>query len=128
VKIEHLALNVTDPVAMAAWYVEHLGMSVARKIDEASHAHFLADDGGTVMLEVYTNPPDEIPDYAAMNPLHLHVAFVSDDSKTDRGALEQAGATFVEEINTDNGDCIIMMRDPWGLAIQLCQRAAPMLG
>ena len=30
--VEHVACNVADPVAMAAWYVEHLGMRVVRKI------------------------------------------------------------------------------------------------
>src|SRR6266446_4025618 len=29
-KIEHFALQVPDPVAMAQWYVNHLGFSVAR--------------------------------------------------------------------------------------------------
>ena len=30
--IEHFALNVPDPVAAAAWYVEHLGMRVQRSL------------------------------------------------------------------------------------------------
>jgi glyoxylase I family protein len=27
-KIEHIAFNVADPVAVAAWYAEHLGLTV----------------------------------------------------------------------------------------------------
>ena len=29
--VEHVACNVAEPVAMAAWYVEHLGMRIVRK-------------------------------------------------------------------------------------------------
>ena len=47
--IEHLALNVPDPVGMAAWYVEHLGMRVLRKLDAAPFTHFLADGSGRVV-------------------------------------------------------------------------------
>jgi catechol 2,3-dioxygenase-like lactoylglutathione lyase family enzyme len=28
--IEHFALNVTDPTAASAWYVQHLGLCVGR--------------------------------------------------------------------------------------------------
>ena len=30
--LEHFACNVSDPAAMAAWYVEHLGMQVVRRV------------------------------------------------------------------------------------------------
>ena len=126
-KIEHVALNVAAPAAMASWYVEHLGMTVARKIDEAPHTHFLADSGGNVMLEVYNNPPDRVPAYAAMDPLLLHVAFVSDDPDADKQGLIEAGATLVDDQPLADGSRVVMLRDLWGLAIQLCKRAVPML-
>ena len=126
-KIEHVALNVSDPAAMAAWYVEYLGMTVARKIEEAPYTHFLADSGGNVMLEVYNNPPDQVPAYATMDPLLLHVAFVSDDPETDKQGLLAAGATLVDDQPLADGSRVVMLRDPWGLAIQLCRRAVPML-
>ena len=126
-KIEHVALNVSDPVAFAEWYGKHLGLTVARKMDRAPFAHFLADDGGTVMLEIYNNPPDKVPAYGEMDPLLLHVAFVSEQPEQDRDRLLAAGATLVTELRPDDGSCLIMMRDPWGLAIQLCKRARPMI-
>ena len=55
-KIEHVALNVSDPIDMARWYVEHLGMVIKRRVTESPWAHFLADESGTVMLELYGNP------------------------------------------------------------------------
>ena len=33
--LEHIAVNVSDAVAVAAWYVEHLGMQVVRKVTVA---------------------------------------------------------------------------------------------
>ena len=67
--VEHVACNVTDPVAMAAWYVEHLGMRVVRRVQTPPYMHFLADANGHTVIEIYTNPTaDPVPDYAAMHP------------------------------------------------------------
>lgn len=126
-KIEHFALNVADPVAMAAWYCERLGFSIARKIENAPFTHFLTDSSGAVMIEIYNNPPKAVPDYAAMNPLLLHIAFVCADPEADKQRLLLAGATFAEEVRPEEGTHLIMMRDPWGVPIQLCKRAKPML-
>ena len=83
-KLEHFALNVADPVAMAAWYVEHLGMTIEHCLAEAPYTHFIADSSGTMMIEIYNNPPDQVPPYAEMDPLLLHFAFVSDDPDADK--------------------------------------------
>lgn len=125
-KIEHVAFNVTDPPAMAAWYCEHLGFTVKLETGTAQ-AHFLADSTGAVMIEIYANPPGEAPDYAAMNPLQLHLAFVCDTPQEDCDRLVAAGATEVEDIQPGDGSHIKMMRDPWGFPIQLCKRAVPMV-
>lgn len=126
-KIEHFAVNVADPEAMAAWYVEHLGLTIVRKLDGGPRTHFLGDDSGDVMLEIYNNPPDEVPDYASMNPLLLHIAFVCETPVETRAQLEAAGASYVEEVLIKDGSHLVMMRDPWGLAIQLCKRGNKML-
>ncbi len=126
-KIEHFAINVKQPREMARWYVEHLEMRIVRSMDVAPCTHFLADDSGQVMIEIYNNPPDEVPDYAKMHPLLLHLAFVSNDPMKDRQKLESAGCTFVEEVKMKDGSHLIMMRDPWGLALQLCKRGNPMI-
>jgi glyoxylase I family protein len=127
-KIEHFALNVAEPVAMAEWYCSNLGMSVKRKQPKAPHTHFLADSSGSVMIEIYNNPADQVPDYTNMNPLLLHLAFVSIDPTADKDRLMKAGASLADEIRLDDGSHLVMLRDPWGLAIQLCKRGKPMLG
>lgn len=126
-KIEHFALNVPDPVNMAEWYQKNLGMKVVRKMCEPPYAHFIADSSGDMMIEIYKNPPDQVPDYNKINPLQIHLAFVSDNPLKDKERLIEAGATYVEEVIPDNGTHLIMMRDPWGIAIQLCKRGHPML-
>ena len=126
-KLEHLALNVIDPVAMAAWYVEHFGMKTVRQKSDAPYTHFLADSTGMILLEIYNNPPDQVPPCAEMDPLVLHIAFVSVDPEADKVALLAAGAILVDELRFDDGSHLVMLRDPWGLAIQLCKRGAPML-
>jgi len=126
-KIEHFAINVKDPLAMAAWYVANMAMTIVRKSDGASLTHFLGDSSGQVMVEIYNNPPDQVPDYASMNPLLLHLAFVCESPEQKRIELEMVGATFAEEVHIKDGSHLVMMRDPWGLAIQLCKRGVSML-
>jgi predicted enzyme related to lactoylglutathione lyase len=128
VKIEHFALQVPDPVAMADWYVKHLRFSIARKGGEPSHARFLADSSGSVMLEIYRNPVATVPDYRKDDPLLMHVAYVSDNLGADRERLVEAGAVIVDDLmTTTSGDAIVMLRDPWGVPIQLVKRAKPMI-
>jgi catechol 2,3-dioxygenase-like lactoylglutathione lyase family enzyme len=128
VKIEHVAYQVPDPVALAAWYVEHLGLRVKRAQSSPPFAHFLADDGDAVMIEVYNNPRVAMPDYRAVDPLVLHLAWRTDDVPATRERLIVAGATPEGEVVvSDVGDHLAMLRDPWGLAIQLVRRRDPML-
>jgi catechol 2,3-dioxygenase-like lactoylglutathione lyase family enzyme len=125
-KFEHFAINLTDVRAAAKWYVEHLGLTVARSSDQGSFAHFLADSGGRVFFEIYSNPAAPVPAYAAMDPLVFHLAFVSTDTLADRARLEKAGAAFVSADELPDGTRLLMMRDPWGVALQFCNRARPM--
>ncbi len=128
VRFEHLGLNVLDPVAAARWYANTLGMRIVREGPPPANARFLADRNGHMMLELYTNPPDAVPDYNSMDPLLLHVAFMVDDVDAVRQRLIAAGATAVGEADsTPAGDRIAILRDPWGLPIQFVRRAEPML-
>ena len=113
---------------MADWYGAQLGFVVKRAGDAPFPVRFLADSSGQVMLELYNNPKLTTPDYASMDPLLLHVAFVCDDIGGTCERLVAAGATLVGGPDTaPSGDVLAMFRDPWGFAIQLCQRAEPML-
>ena len=126
-KVEHIAWQVADPLAAADWYVEHLGMRIVRDGGAPAHVRFLADETGRVLLEIYNNPAVDVPDYAAMDPLHLHLAFVVVDVAAERDRLVAAGATVVDAFKTTGaGDEMAMLRDPWGLPVQLMKRSEPM--
>jgi catechol 2,3-dioxygenase-like lactoylglutathione lyase family enzyme len=126
--IEHVGVNYPDPVAAAEWYVKHLGMKIARQSGAPNHARFLADARSQVMVELYCNAKAPVPDYRAINPLVLHLAFFVDDVPGVRQKLLQAGATAEgEAFVSDSGDHLAMLRDPWGFPVQLVKRAKPMI-
>lgn len=128
IRFEHIAINVEDPVGMAKWYCQNLGMKIVRKGPAPVNAHFISDAGGNMIMEIYNNPPDAVPDYASMDPLLLHIAFMVDDVKGIREKLIAAGAQAVGDITvTPAGDELAMLRDPWGVAIQFVKRAEPMI-
>ncbi len=127
-RIEHLALNVADPLEMARWYIEHLGFIVRRRVMEAPWAHFLTDETGQVMLEIYGRTDLAPPDYSGTDPGTLHLAFVSTDIAADRDRLLRAGCTPEGDITLlPGGDEMTFLRDPWGLCLQLVRRAKPMV-
>jgi predicted enzyme related to lactoylglutathione lyase len=128
VRFEHFGIDVRDPVATAQWYVQHLGMTVVRTGDGPVHMHFLADATGRVFVELYHNPPERVPDYATQDPQVLHLALATEDLDGTLARLVAAGATvFSGPALTPAGDRLAMLRDPWGLALQLTQRARPMV-
>ncbi len=127
-EIEHVALNVADPVAMAAWYEKNLHMRILRQLAEAPFTHFLADRSGRVVLEFYRHAKAALPDYASFDPLVLHIAFKVDDVARVRGDLLAAGATSAGDvIATPTGDELTFLRDPWGVTVQLVKRAQPLM-
>lgn len=123
-KFEHAALNVPDAQAMASWWIEHCGMRSVRASDDPPY--FLADATGRTILELYNNPAAPIPDYVAQHPLCLHIAFAVEDAGAERDRLTAAGAELFSEQEAADGTILIMLRDPWGVALQLCQRATPL--
>lgn len=129
-KLEHVALLVADPPSMARWYVTHLGMRIVKSSDDApGFARFLADADGASILETYASDVHVVPDYRALDPALLHVAFATAEIASVRERLVAAGATPVGEITENSaGDRFAMLRDPWGLALQLAQRARPLSG
>jgi glyoxylase I family protein len=128
-KIEHTAYQVADPVRVARWYVEHLGMTVKRSQAEPPFMHFVADEGDAVMLEFYNNPAVAVPNYRELHPFVFHLAFMTNDVAGTRARLVAAGATTEGEVSVSpGGDELAMLRDPWGLPLQLVKRRVRMIG
>ena len=123
---EHFALNVSEPTSMALWYKEHLNMQIVSKMERAPYTHFLADETGRVVMEIYSNRTDPVPDYSAQHPFRFHFAFAVTDAAAKKDRLLEAGASFFEELYLDDGSYLVMLRDPWGIPLQLCQRKIPL--
>ncbi|AGA79326.1 VOC family protein [Echinicola vietnamensis] len=126
-KFEHFAINVAQPRAMSDWYEKHIGLSVVSKQDSSPYMTFLADDSDTIMLEIYNNPKAPVLEFNSQHPLVLHLALVSEDPAADRDRLVAAGAEVISDDVLEDGSHLVMLKDPWGLALQLCKRAKPML-
>jgi catechol 2,3-dioxygenase-like lactoylglutathione lyase family enzyme len=122
-------LNVPDPAAIADWYVANLGMQVVRQSGAPTYTTFLADSDGDTILELYRFDGAPLPDYAAQDPMVLHLAFSSANAVEQARQLAAAGAQLQGEPRaTDGGDTLIFLRDPWGIALQLVERSRPLLG
>ena len=127
-QIEHIAWQVQNPIAVAELYTQHMRFTVVRRGKGPSLAHFLADSSRRVVIEVYNNSEASVPDYPAMSPFHLHLAFAVSDMVETRDRLVKAGATIATDISTTHaGDDLVMLRDPWGFPIQLFKRAVPLI-
>jgi glyoxylase I family protein len=128
-RIEHVALQVADPAEMGEWYETHLKFTCKRGADEPVPVRFIADQTGKIMLEIYNNSRMKTPDYRNLDPLLFHIAFVCEEDVSDTvDRLVEAGATLYSEPEiTPAGDVVAMLRDPWGVPIQLCRRATPMV-
>lgn len=126
-KLEHVAINVPEPHALAEWFAAHFGMRIVVSQENPPYMHFVADENGS-MLELYNNPVAPMPDYANMHPANLHIAFASDAIEEDRARLLQAGAIAVGEISTSPvGDKLAFFRTPWQVPFQLVQRRNPLI-
>lgn len=123
---EHFALNVPEVHAHARWYVAHLGFRILRQREDGPYTHFLADDTGRPIIELYTNLSAPRPNYATNDPLCFHIAVMAADARAEQKRLVDAGATFVLTDELPDGTLLVMLRDPWGVPLQLCQRAKPL--
>lgn len=122
---EHFAINVSEPHKMADWFVEHCQLKIVSRMAESPYMTFLADETDRVIMELYNNPADEVPDYPNQHPVRVHIAFEVKDPEADRTRLEEVGCTYFETVTKDDGTLLIMMRNPWGVPIQLCKRGTP---
>lgn len=123
-KLEHIAFDVPEPEALVAWWCENLGFRRS-----APGSAFIIDDSGTMALEVYrTGETPAAPDYRRQNSMTMHIAFVSEDVKADAERLVAAGAKLETLKLDDDSFHMAILRDPWGMAIQLCKRANSIFG
>ncbi len=125
--MEHTAIDVADPVAVADWWVKNLGFEITMQKDDATHTTFIVDKTGRIAVELYRAPNGTTPpDYHAMRPLQLHFAFLSEDVEGDIARLTAAGAKLIVHEKKPGFDGA-MLKDPYGLSIQFVKRAKAVL-
>lgn len=118
-KLEHIGFNVAEPQKVMDWWCANLGFT-------QTHPAFVVDSTGQMAIEFYRNDAAPIPDYTAISPLTLHIAFLSEGVDADAARLVAAGATLLETVHKPGFD-MAMLRDPFGLAIQFVTRGTPIL-
>ena len=124
---EHFAINVPNPIELAKWYTSYCEMKIIRSITVPPFTHFLADSTGRSVIEIYSNPTVKIPDYNSLHPLEFHFAFKVNDVNEMKEKLVSAGAKLLEDLTSDDGSHFVMLRDPFGIPLQLCKRAVPLI-
>ena len=74
--MEHTAIDVADPAAVADWWVKNLGFEITMQKEDTTHTTFIVDKTGKIAVELYRAPDGTTPpDYKAMRPLQLHRKF-----------------------------------------------------
>lgn len=121
--IEHIAFNIPDPVAAADWYCNHLAMRIISINRQSPAGAFLSDSNG-MMLELYDKTEARHLPLADLAPATLHLAISSQSIEADVSRLVEAGCSMIGGIEeTPRGDSLAFLRDPFGLCLQLAQRA-----
>ncbi len=121
--IEHIGFLSHEPIQMGQWYKDNLGFRII--IVDGSDSDgvvFLEDDNGTV-LEIGNLPGISPVDFRLHHPLSFHLAIECLSPENEAKRLVEAGAELVGESlkNAHKGEKILV-RDPWGLTIQLLNR------
>jgi glyoxylase I family protein len=124
--LEHVALALPDPMAGADWYVRNLGFRLARASSEPPYAHFILAPGGGVLVEFFHDLGTAPPDYRKVDAMAAHLAFAVDDVDAAVAKLVAAGAVPDRApVRSPAGDRHAVVRDPWGVPLQLITRASP---
>ncbi len=121
---EHIAVNVADSDAAIEWYTKNLAMRVLRNVP--GEKAFLGDASGRPVLEIYANPTAPVLNFEEIHPLSFHIAFAVADPDAKASELVAAGAKIAEPAKESGGDSMIMLTDPFGVAIQLLRRERPL--
>ena len=99
---------------------------LARAAAAAPYAHFLAPPGGGTLLELFCDAEHPPPDHWAVDPMHGHLAFAVEDVEADAARLAAAGGVAEGGVRrSPAGDAYAIVRDPWGVPLQLIARSVP---
>ena len=110
-RLNHLALTVSDARRSAAFYREHFGFE--RTLHEDDHFTMLADEAGDLLALFPGRPPSD-------PPASFHFGFELDsvdEVRRERDRLQQAGVSELEW--EDSWMTRLRVADPDGYGVEL---------
>ena len=122
-KLEHFAINVPEPAAIAQWFADHLGMRIVMAQDVSPYMHFVADDDGS-MIELYNNPSAADAGLRRNEPLQLsHCLLVYQHRRGQRKADRSRGNSHRRDhLQRYRRKVPAFFRNPWQIPVQFVQR------
>jgi glyoxylase I family protein len=123
-KVHHVAIICSDFAKSKKFYVDILGLKVAREVYRQERDSYKLDleVGGAYQIELFSFPtPPERPSYPEAAGLR-HLAFEVDDIEEAVEELKRKGI-HVESIRLDEftGKKFTFFSDPDGLPLELCE-------
>jgi glyoxylase I family protein len=124
IRIEHLALNVANPLLAADWYVKNLSLvEVFREHNNTVIYVADADKNFALKIHHYEHAGLRLAD---LNLDAAHIAFEGTNIEARAEKMVAAGAQKIGPTNTNAvGDTFIDLVDPFGFKHQLLNRVSP---
>jgi glyoxylase I family protein len=120
--VEHMGICVGHPFEMADWYVRNFDFEILKKSGTKDDGVvFIGDGKGNTVLELYNAPGTGKINFSSLTPLQFHIAIEVESPYEKSLELEKAGAKIEGKPVSDN-DWKYMVRDPWGLTLQILNR------
>lgn len=120
--IEHIGFVVKDAHKAAQWYNLHLGFNVLKTAPDNSAAFIQCRDNHLI-IELISEGAVKAAAEDLTHPLQAHIAFRTDAFDEDMDALIEAGAEHAMDCETADPEAkVCILKDPFGLYIQLAQR------
>ena len=112
-RLDHVALTVSDQERSAAFYAEHFGLT--ERVHEDAHLLILGAEGGDALLALSAGEPA-----AAALPRTNHFGFQLESGDAVRAARERLRAAGVEETEwQEQGPARVQVSDPDGYRVEL---------
>jgi len=109
---------------MGKWYEENLGFKIIHTHgNDKDGVNFLYDEKSGFLLELFRSPDAGILEFSYMRPITFHLAIDCKDPLALAKQLESHGAKIIEgSHNIDHDSEKILIKDPWGMTLQLINR------
>lgn len=123
-RIEHIGFLVSEPISIGNWYKEYLNLKIIKSFgNNEEGAVFLKDAKTGTILEFGKFKETLNFNYNELKPLQIHIAIECQDPLELAKKLESAGAMIIgESPKAEVKNERILVKDPWGITIQLINR------